>query len=98
MSEPPTALFVINDLLAVGVVQAIQEKGVRIPAELSIVSFDNTLLAKTTVPALTSIAQPLHEMGVTIVDLLIDEMDGSVDKKGKILFQPELIIRAHPVN
>jgi len=92
-ANPPTAIFAVNDLLAVGAVQVILEKGLKIPDDISIVSFDNTILSKTTVPALTSIAQPVEEMGVKIVDILIDEMNNPKDKKEQITYVPELIIR-----
>ncbi|MFS0821527.1 LacI family DNA-binding transcriptional regulator [Bacillus sp. 1P02SD] len=92
-SERPTAIFAINDLLAVGTFQAARELQLRIPEDLSIVSFDNTILARTTVPSLTSIAQPVEEMGAKIVDLLLEEIEEHKENKEQILFVPELIVR-----
>ncbi len=59
----PTAVFACNDLIAIGVIQGAREHGLNIPEDLSIVGFDNTILATTTVPSLTTVAQPIKEMG-----------------------------------
>src|SRR5699024_12451448 len=58
----PTAIFACNDLLAIGVIQGATERGMDIPEELAIIGFDNTILATTTDPGLTTISQPMAEM------------------------------------
>ncbi|MBP1947886.1 LacI family DNA-binding transcriptional regulator [Virgibacillus litoralis] len=91
---PPTAVFACNDLIAIGVIQGAREKGLNIPDDLSVIGFDNTILATTTVPALTTIAQPIEDMGEKVVDVIIDEIEkGSETSKKRILFIPELIVR-----
>lgn len=89
----PTAIFACNDLLAVGVMKGARELGINVPNELSVIGFDNTILSTTTVPELTTIAQPIAEMGKKIVDVIIDEIKYEKDTSERVLFVPELIVR-----
>jgi LacI family transcriptional regulator len=69
--NPPTAIFAFNDMLAIGVMQAARLRGVSIPGELSVVGFDDTFEASIVTPTLTTVRQPLAEMGrsaVTSID------------------------------
>lgn len=91
--EIPTAIFAVNDLIAIGVFQVAQERGLAIPADLAIIGFDNTILSKTTVPQLTTVAQPMEKMGKKIVDLLMYEITNPTEKNEQLLYSPELIIR-----
>ena len=70
LADPPTAIFAFNDNLAVGAMQAANARGLRVPEDLSIVGFDDTELATVVRPALTTVRQPLAEMGRTAVSLL----------------------------
>ncbi|MBP7964122.1 MAG: LacI family DNA-binding transcriptional regulator [Caldilineaceae bacterium] len=72
--NPPTAIFACNDLMAVGAISAGIELGLRIPADLSIVGFDDVQLASFTNPPLTTVAQPKREMGTLAVSLLLERM------------------------
>jgi DNA-binding LacI/PurR family transcriptional regulator len=92
-SERPTAIFCCNDLLAIGALQAAKELELRVPAELSIVGFDNTILASVTDPPLTTIAQPTELMGKMAVDLLIGQLKKEPDVKQRTVLRPELVIR-----
>lgn len=89
----PTAIFAFNDLLAIGAIKGATEKRIQIPEELAIIGFDNTILATTTVPGLTTIAQPFEEMAQKTVEILIEEIHEQKRTKKRILFDPELIIR-----
>lgn len=91
--KPPTAIFACNDLLAIGTIQAAREKGVKIPDELSVVGFDNTILSTATDPPLTTVSQPIQEMGRQVVDLLIQEIEGQKKVKQRVVLSPELVIR-----
>lgn len=93
LKEKPTAIFACNELLAAGVIQAAKEINLNLPEELSIVGFDNTLLSTITSPTLTTISQPIKEMGIKVVDLLLQEMEESKPYKERLLLSPELIIR-----
>jgi LacI family transcriptional regulator len=69
--EPPTAIFAFNDMLAIGALQAAREHGLRVPEDLSIVGFDDTFEASIVTPPLTTVRQPLAEMGRMAVALLV---------------------------
>ena len=89
----PSAIFACNDLLAIGIIHAAKEYGISIPEDLSVIGFDNTILATTSVPALTSVSQPVEDMGKMSVDLLLKEIKAGGQLKDRQLFNPELIIR-----
>jgi DNA-binding LacI/PurR family transcriptional regulator len=91
--DRPTAIFACNDMLAVGALQAAKEAGVKVPDELSIVSFDNTILSTVTDPPLTTIAQPMEHMGKLVVDLIVEELKGESSVKHRTVLRPELLIR-----
>ncbi|GAA3330611.1 hypothetical protein GCM10020331_083870 [Ectobacillus funiculus] len=94
MQERPTAIFfACNDLLAAGVIQAAKEMGFNIPEDVSVVGFDNTVLSTTTSPMLTTVAQPVKEMGAKVIDLLTKEMQTSKPYKERLLLSPELMVR-----
>ncbi|WP_256761175.1 LacI family DNA-binding transcriptional regulator [Cohnella sp. WQ 127256] len=90
----PTAIFCCNDILAIGALQAAKENGVRVPEQLSIIGFDNTLLSTVVSPALTTISQPMDEMVKLAFGLLIATPEGGGDEiKQRIVMQPELVVR-----
>ncbi|MFP3846879.1 LacI family DNA-binding transcriptional regulator [Priestia filamentosa] len=93
LDEKPTAIFACNDLLAAGVIQAAKELELDLPRELSVVGFDNTVLSTTTAPMLTTISQPIKQMGAKVVDLLRQEMEESKGHKERLLMAPELMVR-----
>ena len=70
LPDPPTAIFAFNDNIAIGAVQAARARGLRVPEDLSIVGFDDVEHATIVTPALTTVRQPLAEMGRTAVSLL----------------------------
>jgi LacI family transcriptional regulator len=71
LPNPPTAIFAFNDNLAIGAIQAARTRGLRVPEDLSVVGFDDVELATIVTPALTTVRQPLAEMGRTAVSLLM---------------------------
>ncbi|GAA4714633.1 LacI family DNA-binding transcriptional regulator [Brevibacillus fulvus] len=91
--ERPTAIFACNDLLAIRVILAARERQLRIPDDLSVAGFDNTLLSRSTDPPLTTVAQPILDMCSQAVDLLIEEIERHNKTKQRIVMLPQLIIR-----
>ncbi|PDO10649.1 MAG: LacI family transcriptional regulator [Candidatus Reconcilbacillus cellulovorans] len=89
-SDRPTALFCCNDLLAIGALQAAREIGLRVPQDISVVGFDDTILASVSDPPLTTVAQPIETIGKIVIDLLVNHGDS---EKRRIVLQPELKIR-----
>jgi LacI family transcriptional regulator len=71
LPEPPTAIFAANDEMAVGVLAAITKNGLSAPRDLSVVGFDDTPVAKTAWPRLTTVYQPIAEMAEAAVEILI---------------------------
>jgi LacI family transcriptional regulator len=76
MAEPPTAIFAFNDNLAIGAMHAARERRLRIPEDISIVGFDDIEMSEHVTPALTTVRQPLAEMGRMAVSLLTRLLDG----------------------
>jgi LacI family transcriptional regulator, galactose operon repressor len=76
LREPPTAIFAFNDNLAIGAMRAAEARGMRVPDDLSVVGFDDTEYATIVTPRLTTVRQPLAEMGRTAVSLLMRLLDG----------------------
>ncbi len=74
--DRPTAVFAANDSSAVGVLRAAAELGLQVPDDLSVVGFDDVPQAATTTPPLTTVAQPLVELGSRAVDMLLTMLRG----------------------
>jgi DNA-binding LacI/PurR family transcriptional regulator len=92
-SSLPSAIFACNDMLAVGALQAAKEMKIRVPKELSIISFDNTILSSVTNPPLTTIAQPMEQLGKLAVDLIVENIKEDKQMKQRIVLRPEIIVR-----
>lgn len=92
--QPPSAVFVCNDLMAIGALRAAHESGVHVPDELSIVGFDDIELSAYTSPPLTTVAQPKERIGALAVDMLLERVGGKRRDARKVVLQPELRVRA----
>ncbi|MBA1336160.1 MAG: hypothetical protein HPY66_2119 [Firmicutes bacterium] len=88
-----TAVYAANDLIAVGLMTAAKEKGLKIPEDFSLVGFDDLPVADKTSPSLTTVKVPLHEMGYIAADILIKEIKGEKNYINKIILRPELVVR-----
>jgi len=93
-AQPPTAIFASNDDMAAGVIRAAYNMGLRVPDDLSVVGFDDVPLAARVSPPLTTVRQPIAQIGVTAVDLLIEMLKGNPPEQDEHLFDTELIIRS----
>lgn len=93
LSKPPTAIFAANDLLALGAMQAIQKKKFHIPEDFSIIGFDDIRVASFVYPPLTTIRQPMLEMGILAVKMLLKIIEEGEFNQRRIILQPKLIIR-----
>ncbi|PZE21658.1 LacI family DNA-binding transcriptional regulator [Paenibacillus xerothermodurans] len=91
--EAPTAIFCCNDLLAIGALQAAKDLSIRVPEDLSIVGFDNTILAAVADPPLTTVAQPTDVMCKTVVELLMQQLKHQSPVNRRIVLEPELVAR-----
>lgn len=94
LPEPPTAIFAGNDLQAIGVYEAARRTGVAIPERLSIVGFDDVEYARWCGPPLTTVRQPLVDMGATAADLVLTLASGARPAQTRIELATALITRA----
>ncbi|NMC45247.1 MAG: LacI family transcriptional regulator [Chloroflexi bacterium] len=74
LPQPPTAVFACNDMMALGAFRAVNNQGMKIPEDISVIGFDNIPFSQTVYPTLTTMAQPIHEMADLVVDLLVDKI------------------------
>jgi LacI family transcriptional regulator len=93
LADPPTAIFAFNDNMAIGAMQTARARGVRVPDELSIVGFDDLEEAGIVTPALTTIRQPLAEMGRIAVSLLLRLLDNQPLEALHVELATRLIVR-----
>lgn len=95
LSDPPSAIFAINDMYALGAYAGARDARLSVPADLSVVGFDDIFLAPIASPALTTVRQPLRQMLRSAVPLLIRRVDGSDDGPAEHRSVPaELVARA----
>jgi LacI family transcriptional regulator len=94
LPDRPTAIFAFNDNMAFGVLQAIRERGLRVPEDISVVGFDDAQAASLVTPALTTVRQPLRELGRHGASLLLRLMDGQSGEALRVSLETNLIVRA----
>jgi len=89
-----TAVFCFNDISAVGAIRALKDAGLSVPADVSVVGFDDVLSAAYATPSLTTVRQPLEEMGRRGAKVLLERI-ADRDKKftAEIVMSPELVVR-----
>ncbi|WP_026460270.1 LacI family DNA-binding transcriptional regulator [Schaalia suimastitidis] len=94
MDTLPTAFFCANDLIAIGAVSALRDAGLRVPHDVSIVGFDDIPLAKQMAVPLTTVHQPMDELGWAAADLLLNGDIHASEAASHRRFVPDLVIRA----
>jgi LacI family transcriptional regulator len=90
---PPTAIFASNDVMAMGVMDAVRDRGLRVPTDISIIGFDDIPQASVVRPALTTVNQPLEKMGRVATQILLDMLRQPEREVGRIELPTELIVR-----
>lgn len=89
-----TALVCYNDVAAIGAIRAIMDRGLRVPEDISVVGFDDIQSAAFHNPSLTTIRQPLQQMGVVAARILLQRIRGQATFPDAVPIVPELVIRA----
>ncbi|MBA7523158.1 Ribose operon repressor [subsurface metagenome] len=88
-----TAIFAYNDMMAFGAMQAVKEKGLRIPEDIGLVGYDDIPFSSLISPSLSTIRLKKQELGAESVKLLLSRINGSREKMKKIMLNVELIVR-----
>jgi DNA-binding LacI/PurR family transcriptional regulator len=89
-----TALFCFNDTSAIGAIRAIQDAGLDCPRDISVIGFDDIIVAEYFNPRLTTVRQPLRKMGTTAAELLVKRIQSPAEPYShEVWFEPELIVR-----
>jgi LacI family transcriptional regulator len=93
LEQPPTAIFAAGDSIALGVLAEARRQNVQVPGDLSVVGFDGTRQAEEAVPALTSVSQPLQEMGRVALRFILRQMRGEVLDSHRVELATHLVVR-----
>lgn len=91
--KPFTALVSFNDNAAIGAIRALQDAGLRVPSDVSVIGFDDIRAAALISPSLTTVRQPLREMGWMASEYLLGRVQGTEKFREEILIYPELTVR-----
>jgi DNA-binding LacI/PurR family transcriptional regulator len=93
LASPPSALVCSNDSMAIGAIRAIHEKGLEVPRDISVVGFDDIVVASQIYPPLTTVAAPINEMAANSITMLISLIDGVVLDTKHVALSAHLVIR-----
>jgi LacI family transcriptional regulator len=93
LSDPPTAIFASNDVMAMGAMDAVRNRGLRVPDDISIIGFDDIPQASLVRPALTTVNQPLEKMGRVAAQMLIDMLKNPEKDFNRVELPTELVVR-----
>ncbi|MEV0901043.1 LacI family DNA-binding transcriptional regulator [Actinoplanes sp. NPDC049802] len=88
-----TGIICASDVLALGAIRAARRLGRSVPADVSVVGFDDSAFMTCTDPPLTTVRQPIETMGQAAVDLLVGQIDEAREFSDELLFEPELVVR-----
>jgi LacI family transcriptional regulator len=93
LTETPTAIFAANDLSAFGAIEAVRQRGWRIPEDMSVIGFDDIPQASNVYPKLTTVHQPLAQMGREAVSLLLERIEDPTQGMCQAILETQLILR-----
>jgi DNA-binding LacI/PurR family transcriptional regulator len=93
LDQPPSAIVAANDLVAIGAIDALRRMGKRVPEDVSVTGYDDIPLAGLYHPALTTMAQPVYEMGTAGMSALLARIEGPKLAGQAIRFKPKLLVR-----
>lgn len=93
LGQRPTAIFALSNTILLGALRAISEHGLHIPNDISIISFDDNLYLDFLNPPITRISQPIEEISIVAVKMIMDRIRGRADTATSCLLQPAIVIR-----
>ena len=91
--ERPTAIVACNDLMAIGAIRAIQDSGMTVARDISVTGFDDIPISEYVQPSLTTVSQPIYQIGRSACEMLIDLLNTRASGRCQILLEPTLIVR-----
>ena len=91
--NPPTAIFAFNELMALGVLRFAYEQNIPVPKHLSVIGFDDMMMAKYSTPSLTTIRQPKNELGQKAAEILLRRVQGDDSPIERLTLPTELVVR-----
>ncbi|GAA2082720.1 LacI family DNA-binding transcriptional regulator [Actinomadura alba] len=89
-----TGIVCASDVLAMGAIRAARRRGLSVPADISVIGYDDSALMTCMDPPLTTVRQPIEAMGRAAVDMLVAQIDKARVPNDELLFEPELVVRA----
>jgi DNA-binding LacI/PurR family transcriptional regulator len=93
LRQDVTGVICGSDVLALGAIRAVRRAGLNVPADVSVVGFDDSAFMNCTDPPLTTVRQPIEAMGKAAVALLVNQMENAAVYPEELLFEPELVVR-----
>jgi LacI family transcriptional regulator, repressor for deo operon, udp, cdd, tsx, nupC, and nupG len=93
LEKPPTAIFAANDAMAIGAIKAVRHRGGRVPEDVAVVGFDDIQMASIFEPGVTTIAQPMFDIGKQAMKLLLQLIDGEEVDRRQFVLPDRLVIR-----
>jgi LacI family transcriptional regulator len=97
LSHPPSAIFAVTDMTAVGAYGAARKRGLRIPEDLAIVGYNDIPLAGRLIPGLTTVHVPIHEFGSVAARMLLEQIETGELTPRRVVFAPQLVVRGSSV-
>lgn len=94
LPSPPTAVFAFSDLMAIGAIHCLLKKGLSVPKDMAVVGFDDSFVAQTFYPPLTTVRQPMLEMGVVAARKMLAMLSGEETEVTHVVLQTSLVVRA----
>jgi DNA-binding LacI/PurR family transcriptional regulator len=89
----PTAIVCVNDIMAVGALRELRERGIRVPQDVSVTGFDNVKLSEFCYPALTTVHIPREQIGHLVADALLAKTDKASAPEQEMVIDPEFVLR-----
>jgi DNA-binding LacI/PurR family transcriptional regulator len=93
LAKGVTGIVCASDPMALGAIRAVRRAGRNVPADVSVVGFDDSALMNCTDPPLTTVRQPIDLMGRMVIELLVGQISGSSVPHDEFFFEPELVVR-----
>lgn len=93
LPQPPTAVFVCNNAMAIGAIHAIEQAGLKVGSQIAMVGFDDNQWAEVISPKLTAVRQPIYNIGLIISRMLIAIISGNPPAETKVMLPPSLVVR-----